>query len=237
MKKLKSLFLFLLPIIIILSSSFTGKIPLNKFGLLLQQEVDGWYFRAISGYPAAISFELVVLFKNGDFYEIGKQPLEKLNISQSKAKEPINWGKWKKSGQTFYLTNNKEKTYDYQLGTGNWFPAYAYTGNPQLKKSYENTAGGDYGNGTNALFKTNIVFVDGIHFTHSTNNGVSTYNAAAWNKSSSAGTYKITAHRIILTYGDGKIEDQSFALGASGSPAKPTTNMIFIGGDAYVDQD
>ncbi len=233
MKKLNSILL----LIILLNCSFIYRKPKSEVLLLQQPQVEGWYFRAVSGYPAAISFELVVLFKNGDFYEIGETPLERLNIAQSKAKEPINWGRWKKTGQTFYLTNNKEKTYDYELGSGNWFPAFAYTGTPKLKKSYENTAGGDYGNGMNALFKTNIVFVDDTHFTHNTNNGISTYNAAAWNKSSSAGTYKITSHRIILTYGDGKVQDQSFALGATGSPAKPTADMIFIGGDAYVDQD
>lgn len=37
--------------------------------------VEGWYFRAISGYPAAINFEPVVLFKNGI---IGSQVLRLL---------------------------------------------------------------------------------------------------------------------------------------------------------------
>ena len=31
--------------------------------------VAGWYFRAVSGYPAAISFEPVVLFKNGEYFD------------------------------------------------------------------------------------------------------------------------------------------------------------------------
>lgn len=198
---------------------------------------EAWFFRARSGYPAAISFEPVVLFKNGEYFDVGEEALDMLDVAASKAKRPLAWGKWKKSGNTYYLTDSKNNTTDYQLGTGSWFPAYPYSASVKLKAAYENTSGGDYGNGTNALFKTEIHFLDETHFTHNTNSGITTPNAAGWNKSNSSGTYKIYGHTLELKYNDGKTVKQSFAFGASGSPAKPTNTMIFIGGDAYVDKD
>jgi hypothetical protein len=197
--------------------------------------VEGWYFRAISGYPAAITFEPVVLFKNGDYWEAGAETLEGLNIAEDKRKHSKAWGTWKKQGSTFFLTNSKGETNDYKLGEGNWFPAYAYTGAVQLKPAYEKVSGGDYGNGLNALSIKKIIFLDATHFNEGLNAGMSTGNAAAWKKSSTGGTYRISGHTIEFTYNNGKVVKTSFALGAKGSPAKPDNALIFIGGSAYTD--
>ncbi|MFD1257233.1 hypothetical protein ACFQ3S_10525 [Mucilaginibacter terrae] len=205
--------------------------------IVVAPAVAGWYFRAISGYPAAITFELVVLFKNGEYYEIGEDPLETINLATAKSKYPKAWGTWKKQGATFYLTNYKSESNDYKLGEGNWFPAYAYTPAIKLKRVYERASGGDYGNGTSALTISKIAFVDATRFTEGMNAGISTSNAAAGKRTSANGTYKITGNMITLTYNDGKVVKKSFALGASGSPAKPTNTMIFIGGQPYTDED
>ncbi|AMR30734.1 hypothetical protein A0256_04510 [Mucilaginibacter sp. PAMC 26640] len=197
--------------------------------------VEGWYFRAISGYPTAITFEPVVLFKNGDYWEAGAETLEGLNISADKSKHPKAWGKWKKQGQTFLLTNNKGEASDYKLGEGNWFPEYAYTGSVKLKPAYEKVSGGDYGNGLNALSVKQITFLDATHFTEGLNAGMSTGNAAAWKKSASGGTYRISGHSIEFTYNSGKVVKTSFAFGAKGGPIRPDNALIFIGGYAYTD--
>lgn len=144
--------------------------------------VEGWYFRAVSGYPAAIAFEPVVLFKNGEYFDVGDEPIETLDVAAAKSSRPKAWGTWKKTGATFYLTNNEGKTYDYKLGEGNWFPAYAYTGSVKLKKGYEKVSGGDYGNGTNALVIKKISFIDDTHFAEGSNGGVMTPGATAWKK-------------------------------------------------------
>ncbi|WPU95184.1 hypothetical protein SNE25_06550 [Mucilaginibacter sabulilitoris] len=198
--------------------------------------VDGWFFRAVSGYPAAIAFEPVVLFKNGEYFDVGEEPIESLDVEASKSKRPKAWGTWKKTGATFYLTNNEGKTHDYKLGAGSWFPAYSYTGSIKLKKAYEKVSGGDYGNGTNALIINKITFVDDTHFVQGANGGISTPGASAWKKSASGGTYKISGNTIEFNIG-GKVTKKSFALGATGSPAHATNTMIFIGGDAYTDTE
>ncbi|GGB29963.1 MULTISPECIES: hypothetical protein [Mucilaginibacter] len=199
--------------------------------------VEGWYFRAVSGYPAAIAFEPVVLFKNGEYFDVGDEPIETLDVTAAKSSRPKAWGTWKKTGATFYLTNNEGKTYDYKLGEGNWFPAYPYTGSIKLKKGYEKVSGGDYGNGTNALVIKKINFIDDTHFTEGSNGGIMTPAASAWKKTGGkGGTYKIYGNTIELNYGS-KVIKKSFALGASGSPAHATNTMIFIGGDAYTDTE
>jgi hypothetical protein len=212
----------------------TTNAPVNKTNAA--PAVEGWYFRAVSGYPAAIAFEPVALLKNGDYVDVGDEPLELLNIAADKKARPTAWGTWKKTGATFYLTDNKGHVADYKLGSGNWFPAYAYTGTIKLKKGYEKVSGGDYGNGTHALIINKINFVDATHFTEGANGGVTSHGSSAWKKSSNAGTYKIYGNTIELIYAD-KTVKKSFALGATGSPARPTNTIIFIGGDAYTDTE
>lgn len=233
--KVKAIYSSIVAVVLVLSvfSATTAKAQSPKSA----PAVAGWYFRAVSGYPATISFEPVVLFKNGEFYEVGDEPLEVLNVTESKSKRPKAWGKWRKSGQTFYLTNSQGKEYDYKLGSGNWFPAYAYNGAVKLKPSYEKTSGGNYGNGVNALTINRINFVDATHFTQGSNGGISTGNAAAWKKTADAGTYKLYGNTLVLTFNNGKVVKKSFALGAQGSPARPTNTIIFIGGDAYIDTE
>jgi hypothetical protein len=203
--------------------------------LMVAPAVEGWFFRAVSGYPIAVTFEPVVLFKNGTYWEAGGETLETLNIAADKAKHPKAWGTWKKQGQTFLLTNSKGKTNDYKLGTGNWFPAFAYTNALKLKPTYEKVSGGDYGNGLNAMTISKITFLDGTHFNEGVNGGVSTANAAAWKKSQTGGTYRLLGHSIEFAYNSGKVVKTSFALGAKGSPAKADNALIFIGGYAYTD--
>ena len=48
-----------------------------------------------------------------------------------------------------------------------------------------------------------------------------------------AGSYSIKDHTIILRYNDGREVRLSFALGAKGTPAGPTSDMVFIGGDVF----
>ncbi|WP_345212975.1 hypothetical protein [Mucilaginibacter gynuensis] len=220
--------------LLLVTASFTSGV---KTFSMVAPPVEGWFFRAVSGYPAAIRFEPVVLFKNGDFYEVSDEPIDQLNIAESKSKTPKVWGKWRKSGETYYLTNSKGQEHDYKLGNGNWFPAYPYTGAVKLKKGYQKVSGGDYGNGLNTLSIAKINFVDATHFTEGSNTGVSTPAAKAWNKTSAAGTYKVYNNTIELTFTDGKTVKKSFAFGASGRPAKATNTMIFIGGDAYTDTE
>ena len=221
-------------------SGATNKEADNKTGFTEEAaapEIAAWFFRAVSGYPAAVSFEPVVLFTNGDYFDIGDEPVELLDVQSSKSKRPDAWGTWKKQGASYLLTNRKGSTHDYQPGSGNWFPAYAYTGAVKLKPAYEKTSGGDYGNGMSSLTIDKINFVDATHFTQGVNSGTSTPNVKAGKTSSSGGTYRIHEHTIEFTLPDGKVVQKSFAMGAEGSPAHAVNTLIFIGGQAYTDTE
>jgi Zn/Cd-binding protein ZinT len=196
--------------------------------------VEGWFFRAISGYPVSVTFEPIVLYKDGEYVEVEDEPVDDLNKAVDKRERPKAWGTWRKEGDTYYLTNNEGRTADYQLGNGNWFPAYPYMKDVALASAYENTTGGDYSNGTSALFKTRIDFPQEGYFYHSFNGGVIAPGSAAWNKTEDAGTYTITDHTMVLTYNTGQVVRLSFAMGAKGNPAHPSSDMVFIGGDVFL---
>lgn len=196
--------------------------------------VEGWFFRAVGGYPGSVEFEPIVLFENGDYFEVGEEPIESLDVESSKEERPSAWGRWTKTGLVYNLTNHKDRTTEYKLGSGSWFPAYPYKSSTKLKELYKNASGGTVGEAT-SLVMTTIRFYDDGTFQQGHKAGVISPNSAGGNKRKASGTYEISGHTLELTYDNGKVVKKSFALGASGKPAKPSTNMIFIGGDAFVD--
>ncbi|MBW8244285.1 hypothetical protein K1F50_15860 [Muricauda oceani] len=228
-----SLFSYLI-IIVVICGAYTVKYSANT--LEYQQSKEKWFFKAISGYPMSITFEPLVLFENGDYVEVGMEPIESLNRTVSKSNRPKAWGKWELKGDRYYLTNHKGKTNDYGLGSGNWFPAFPYQTNLKLARSYKNTCSTDVGYG-NTLTISKITFIDGEHFLEGENMGALSPNAAAWKKSGHTGTYHIEDHTITLNFSDGKQEKRSFAISAKGNPAVPNPKMIFIGGDAYLAEE
>ncbi len=198
-----------------------------------QPTIDGWYFRAKSGYPASVTFEPLILFKDGTYFEIGKDPIEDLDIIASKKNESHLWGTWKKPQNEFILTDNEGKTNEYDLDNGNWFPAFPFNKSIQLRGVYEKISGGNFGNGLYALFNSQLTFLDNEHFTHSENSGVSSYSSNAWKNSKDSGNYVILGNTIEFEYNDGRKARLSFAIGAEGDNVIDT-DMIFIGGKAYV---
>jgi hypothetical protein len=192
-----------------------------------------WFFRARSDAYGGLSFEPVALLASGQYCEVGEAPLEDLNLAADRAQRPTAWGAWRKNGSTFVLTDAKGRpnSYELGLGTGSWFPAYA-AGAVPLKLAYKNASGGSVG-GATSLVISKLTFVDASHFTEGANGGVMTANAAGGSRRSAGGTYRLQGHTLTLTYPDGRTVRKSFAIGAKGTPARPSDNLIFIGGDAY----
>lgn len=197
-------------------------------------EVEGWYFRIIYAYPMSLTYEPIVLFKDGQYLEIKDKPLEDIDKVKDKTAHPEAWGTWEKKGDTFYLSNYAGHVSDYRLGSGSWFPAFPYSAETPLADAYENITGGNYGNGTHALFKTRIDFPQEGYFYHSSSGAVISPNSSGWNQQKDAGTYSIKDHTMVLRYNDGQEVRLSFAISAKGTPAKPNAEMLFIGGDVFV---
>jgi hypothetical protein len=192
-----------------------------------------WFFRSVSDAYGGITFEPVALLANGQYCDMGEGPLETIAPAADKAKRPAAWGTWRKNGNAVVLTNYKNQSNSYTLGTGSWFPAYA-AGAVPLKRAYKNSSGGSIG-GATSLVISKLTFLDGSHFTEGADGGVITGNAAGGSRRSASGTYRLQGHTLTLTYTDGRTVRKSFAIGAAGTPPKPSNSLIFIGGDAYIE--
>ena len=190
-----------------------------------------WFFRSVSDAYGGITFEPVALLAGGQYCDVSDSPLESINPTADKAKRPAAWGTWRKNGSAVVLTNYKGQSNSYTLGTGSWFPAYA-AGAVPLKRAYKNSSGGSVG-GATSLVISKLNFVDGSHFTEGADGGVISANAAGGSRRSASGTYRLQGHTLTLTYADGRTVRKSFAIGAQGTPARPSNSLIFIGGDAY----
>jgi hypothetical protein len=199
--------------------------------------VEGWYFREAYVYPLALTYEPVVLYLDGDYVEVADEPVEEMDEAADRRERPEAWGTWRKDGSTYYLTDHEGNTEDYQMGSERWYPAHPYLPDVPLAAAYVNSTGGDYGNGTHALFQTRIDFPQEGYFHHSSDNSVITPGSTGWNTTEDAGTYTVADHTMVLTYNSGQEERLSFALGAEGDPSQPSSDIIFIGGDVFVADD
>jgi hypothetical protein len=200
-------------------------------------DVEGWFFRAAYVYPVALTFEPVVLYTDGDYVEIADMPEEDIDEASDRSERPDAWGTWRQEDATYYLTDSDGNTEEYQLGSESWYPAYPYMEDVPLATAYVNSTGGDWGNGTHSLFQTRMDFPQEGYFYHSSDNGVITPGSTAWNRTEDAGTYTVAGHTMVLAYNSGEEARLSFALGAEGNPAQPTSDIVFIGGDVFVADD
>ncbi len=193
-----------------------------------------WFFRSVSNAYGGITFEPVALLANGQYCDVGEAPLESLDAAADQARRPAAWGRWRPAGNAIELTGYKGHTSSYTLGDGSWFPAYPAGATP-LQRTYKNSSGGSVA-GATSLVISELHFVDDSHFTEGADGGVVTANAAGGSRRSASGTYQLQGHTLSLTYTDGRTVHKSFAIGAEGSPARPSNTLIFIGGDAYTDE-
>lgn len=205
----------------------------SQIGSSVKPAIEGWYFRAVTGYPVSISFEPIVLLEDGTYFEVEEEPVEEMDYAEFKRNRPKLWGTWTKEYDKHVLTNHKNNTYKYDLSKGNWFKAFPYNNSISLKGKYKKVSGGNFGNGIYSYFKSEIVFLDNTHFTSEDQNVVGAYGSTGWNNSKYSGSYKIDQNTIEFKYNDGKTVRLSFAIGAKGDNVL-STDMIFIGGKAYV---
>lgn len=199
--------------------------------------IAGLYFRAISSHSGGVDFEPLVFFANGEYLELGATPPEEIKPADSKAREPKRWGRWREEGGTFYLSDEKGRTYDYRLGSGNFFPAFPAEKGPALAGRFERTTSGGnafLGGSTAILMKDAIEFASDGGFREGASMGALAPNVTAGRTSSASGRWRLSGATLELDYDDGNRKRLSFVFGARGTPPRPTLNMIFIGGDAYV---
>lgn len=210
------------------------------------QKVEGVYFKSYTTFGVGgmmiSDFEPVILFRDGSYYEVEGEALEDVDLAASRAAKPRIWGRWRKQGDTFLLTDEKGRTNDYKLQQGSFFKAFpAEAAGGKLSRSYKRISGG--GNsaigGTMAIAaQTNFTFApDGRFTTGSSMGAVGANVAASSRRNGGPGRYRIERHSITLTGPDGRPRREFFALGSQGTPARPDADMIFIGDRVFVEDD
>ncbi|GMN09295.1 hypothetical protein MTsPCn9_02490 [Croceitalea sp. MTPC9] len=166
-----------------------------------------------------VANDVSVLYSNGDIFTNPSKPLEGLNITGSKSKNPKKWRTWKKQGGILYITDpRKRKTYNWKK----WFKVRSGTKGFKLSGKF-NTSDG-FG-GATVINASTVVFDRQGRFAWKTVKGGNTDWKAIFSKSSSAGTYKIEDYTITLKYNNGVEEafffglypkdDQHFIIGSS----------------------
>ena len=210
------------------------------------QQVDGVYFKSYTSFGVGgmmiQDFEPVVLFRDGRYYEVEGPALEDVDLAASQARKPSVWGRWRKQGGTFVLTDHKGNTHDYQLQEGSFFKAFpAEATGAKLSRAYKRISGG--GNsaigGTMAIaVQSEVAFTPDGRFTRGSNMGATGANVAAYSRRPAAGgQYRIARHTITMTGPDGRPVREFFAFGSQGNPARFDDDMLFLGDRVFVKDD
>lgn len=210
------------------------------------KNVEGVYFRSYTGFGVGgmvtSDYEPLVLFRDGTYYEVEGAALEDVDLAASRRAKPAKWGRWSRSGEAFVLTNSKGKANEYELQGGAFFKAFAAeAGGGKLAAKYSRISGGGnsaLGGDITIAGQTDLIFApEGRYVREGGGGGFSSTTAAYARYSPRAGRYQIERHTITMTDPNGQVTRQFFAFGSQGTPARPSTDMVFIGDRVFVDMD
>lgn len=213
-------------------------------------QAEGVYFRAYTtfgvGGMVISDFEPLVFFQDGTYYEVEGEALEDVDLAASRREKPARWGRWSRTGDGFTLIDAEGRPSEHALQGGSFFKAFpAEAGGNRLAATYTSVSGGGdsmLGGEMTIAAQTDLSFTnDGGYMRASsagaigsgdaTGVGVSTYSR---NPAAGAGRYRIERHTITLTEPDGTTRRQFFAFGSRGTPARPATDMVFLGDRVFV---
>jgi hypothetical protein len=189
-----------------------------------------------------LQYHPVALFRDGTSYDVLDVPLERTDAAASRVAHPRRWGRWRNEGPTYYLAEPGERERDYTLGGGGFHTAFAAPQGTTLTGNYKAVSGMIMGE-TSTLSTTQLRFASDGRFTRGTDfaaigsgeqSGVRT---AAGASRSNAGRYRVSGHRLVLTFDDGEMREYFFAFGSGGAPERLDPDMIFVGATAFVRDD
>ncbi|GEL41322.1 hypothetical protein MEX01_19130 [Methylorubrum extorquens] len=104
------------------------------------------YFRSTSGFDVggmmAIDFEPLIFLRDGTSYEIGETVLEDVDLAAERTAKPRSFGRWKRVGGSFVLTDSRGASNDDKLGDGSFFRAFPAAAGESVARSYRRLSGG-----------------------------------------------------------------------------------------------
>lgn len=215
--------------------------------------VQGVYFRTVTGFGVGgmviSDFEPVVFFRDGTYYEVHGAAIEDIDLAAEKRVKPKRWGRWRQTGETYYLTRSDGRTLDYKLQGGGFFRAFAAeSGGSKLIGRYQRVSGGGntaMGGEVMVAISDKLTFTqDGRFLSRSsvaaTNSGSQTGVASTVGsdrRMAAPGSYQLDRHTLVMRYPDGHVERRFFAFSSRKSPPQLSLDMIFIGDSTYTKDD
>jgi hypothetical protein len=186
-----------------------------------------------------LQYHPIALFRDGTSFDIDEAPLERVDPAASRREHPTNWGRWRNVGATYYLSEaNGGAERDYHLDDG-FHTGFAAAEGTTLDGMYKSVSGSSMGE-TSTLLTTQIRFMPDGRFTSGRdfaavgNGQTSGVTMAGGASSNSAGRYRVSGHRLVMTYESGVVKEYFFAFSSGGTPAVIDREMIFVGWTAYV---
>ncbi|WP_298952170.1 hypothetical protein [uncultured Methylobacterium sp.] len=218
-------------------------------------EVEGVYFRSTTGFGVGglmiVDFEPLIVLRDGTYYEIGDTALEDVDLAAERAAEraarPRRFGRWRKAGEGFVLTDSRGNANDYRLGDGSFFRAFPASAGESVARAYRRLSGG----GNSAMGGDVAVAVesrydfrpDGSYgrggSVGAINSGASTGvgSSVSRRRTPEGGRYALDRHTLTLTGADGRSRRLFFAWGSQKTPPEPDRDMLFIGDDVFTSAD
>jgi hypothetical protein len=186
-----------------------------------------------------LQFHPTVLFTDGTSMDIDDASLETTDIAASRRARPGSWGTWRRTGATYFLTDDKGNTSDFGLGDGGLFRTFPATAGTTLSGRYKSVSGSTMGE-MSTLSTSGITFAPDGRFTLknsflASGSGVdSGVSMGGGGERGFEGRYTLSANRIVLRFADGDVKDLFFGFGSQGTPPRADRDMMFMGFTAYV---
>ncbi len=228
------------------ASASGGRFPDNW------RNVDGVYFRSTSGVGVGgmvtISYEPLILFKDGTYWAIGDVALEDADLAAERSAKPAGWGRWSRRGGTFALTDSDGRTDDHPLAQGTFFKALPARADDTIAGRYEHLSGGGnsaLGGEMTIAIQNEITFAGDGRFTTDSDvgalgsgatSGVGV-SAGSSRRMTGMGQYRLEHHSLILRHPDGRTERKFFAFGSQDDPPRVDRDMLFIGDTVFLKDD
>ncbi len=186
-----------------------------------------------------LEYHPVVLFRDGTALDIGRDAVDDIDVSRSRASSPADWGKWRRDGLKYVLTSGGNgRPSAWTLGEG-LYPAFAAPAAATLSGRYKSVSGSSMGETATLLTSTYTFgsdgrFTEGTDFAATGSGAVSGVTMAGGASSARTGRYRLTRYSIELVYDSGKRARYFFTFGSTGEPLQLTREMLFLGNTAYV---
>jgi hypothetical protein len=212
------------------------------------QNVDDVYFRSSYsggvGGMVVITFEPIVLFKDGTYFEIDDAALEDVDLVEERKAHPKHFGRWSKNANSYTLTGSGGKPASYELQQGSFFKAFPSEAGGMLQGEYKRVSGGGnsaMGGEVSIMTSTNLTFTAAGQFMRDSSMGAlnsgamsgTGVSAGSKKKMAAPGSYSLNRYTMLFRYPDGHSERRFFAYASKHSPARVDRDMIFIGSDPY----